>query len=82
MTKISEYPAISNPDLEDLLIGTDSQNQDLTKNFTLSSIKSLVLTSPNMSEVPQYDDNADALSGGLVAGDVYRTGDVLKIVHD
>lgn len=82
MTKISEYPAISNPDLDDLLIGTDSQNQDLTKNFTLSSIKALVLTAPNMLEVPQYDDNADALANGLIVGDVYRTGDDLKIVHD
>lgn len=26
-------------------------------------------------------DNAAALAGGLVAGDIYRTGDLLKIVH-
>ncbi len=29
----------------------------------------------------EYADNAAALSGGLLAGDVYRTGDLLKIVH-
>jgi hypothetical protein len=29
----------------------------------------------------EYNDNAAALSAGLVAGDLYRTGDVLKIVH-
>ena len=29
----------------------------------------------------EYADNAAALSAGLVAGDLYRTGDLLKIVH-
>lgn len=29
----------------------------------------------------EYADNTAALAGGLVAGDVYRTGDALKIVH-
>ena len=29
----------------------------------------------------EYADNAAALTGGLVAGDLYRTGDLLKIVH-
>lgn len=28
-----------------------------------------------------YVDNAAALAGGLVVGDIYRTGDLLKIVH-
>lgn len=29
----------------------------------------------------EYTDNADALAGGLTIGDVYRTGDLMKIVH-
>ena len=29
----------------------------------------------------EYDDNAAALAAGLVAGDLYRSGDLLKIVH-
>lgn len=29
----------------------------------------------------EYNDNAAALAGGLVAGDFYRTGDALKVVH-
>ena len=33
------------------------------------------------SGAPEYADNAAALLGGLVAGNIYRTGDVLKIVH-
>ena len=29
----------------------------------------------------EYTDNADAIAGGLSIGDVYRTGDLMKIVH-
>ena len=81
MTKISEYPVIATPELDDLLIGTDANNSDITKNFSLESLKSLILTSPSMSEVLEYVDNADAIANGLVSGDIYRTGDLLKIVH-
>lgn len=35
----------------------------------------------NISSVLEYADNATALSNSLVVGDVYRTGDLLKIVH-
>ena len=35
----------------------------------------------NIPNVPEYTDNANAISNGLVVGDVYRTGDNLKIVH-
>lgn len=38
-------------------------------------------TSLRIEVVQPYADNAAALSAGLVAGDVYRTGDILKIVH-
>lgn len=31
--------------------------------------------------IPEYADNAAAKSGGLVDGQMYRTGDLLKIVH-
>jgi len=40
---------------------------------------SLVLTSPIAT--PEYANNAAALFAGLVAGQIYRTGDLLKIVH-
>ena len=40
---------------------------------------SLVLTSP--TSTPEYANNASALFAGLVAGQIYRTGDLLKIVH-
>ncbi|MCD4744995.1 MAG: hypothetical protein K8R58_01710 [Bacteroidales bacterium] len=31
--------------------------------------------------LPEYADNATAIAGGLSAGDFYRTGDLLKVVH-
>jgi hypothetical protein len=40
---------------------------------------SIVLTSPVTT--PEYADNSSALFAGLVAGQIYRTGDLLKIVH-
>ena len=35
----------------------------------------------NASGILEFANNAAALVGGLVAGDFYRTGDALKIVH-
>lgn len=35
----------------------------------------------NYTNLPEYADNAAALAGGLVIGQVYRTGDLLKVVH-
>lgn len=35
----------------------------------------------NISEPADFADNAAAISGGLVIGDIYKTGDALKVVH-
>lgn len=40
-----------------------------------------ILLSIPYTGAPEYDDNAAAILGGLLQGQVYRTGDVLKIVH-
>jgi len=42
MTKISQYPEVALPDVEDLLVGTDVENSNATKNFTIQSIVDLV----------------------------------------
>lgn len=81
MTKISEYPILTNPTEDDILIGTDVNSSDETRNFSIASIIALALTMPNLIDIPSYNDNSDAISDGLVNGDVYRTGDLLKIVH-
>jgi hypothetical protein len=39
----------------------------------------LILTTPQVT--PQYANNAAALFAGLPPGKIYRTGDLLKIVH-
>ena len=41
MTKISLYPEISVPDIDDLLIGTDVENSSATKNFSIQSVLGL-----------------------------------------
>ena len=41
---------------------------------------SLVLSVP-ATGAPQYANNAAAVFAGLSVGQVYRTGDLLKIVH-
>ena len=38
-------------------------------------------TGIKISSVSEYADNTAAIAGGLTTGDVYRTGDLLKIVH-
>jgi len=38
-------------------------------------------TGIKVTGVLEYGDNAAAIAGGLTTGDVYRTGDLLKIVH-
>lgn len=87
MTKISQYPDDSNITIDDKLVGTDAENSLETKNFTFSDVISflqlnlLVMNTPSFTGISEYADNAAALTAGLVAGNVYRTGDVLKIVH-
>lgn len=34
-----------------------------------------------VASIPEYSGNASAAASGLVAGDIYRTADALKIVH-
>lgn len=78
MGKISSYSTDNNVSYNDKLIGTDAEDSNKTKNFTVEDILSLPL--PN---VPVYADNAAALAAGLVAGNVYRIAatDYLGVVH-
>jgi len=77
MAKISSYPAISVPDLDDILIGTDISSNNATKNFKLSDVISLI-----GSTLLTFANNAAALSGGLTIGDLYKTatGEVRVVV--
>lgn len=44
MAKISTYPIDTNVSLSDKLIGTDSDNNNETKNFTIGSLATLILS--------------------------------------
>lgn len=67
MANINSYPTDGSVSYADKLIGTDAEDSNKTKNFTIGSILSMPLPS-----VPVYADNTAALAGGLVAGNVYR----------
>ena len=62
MAKISTYPIVSVPTLNDLLIGTDVENLNNTKNFSLADIQSLIVTG---NYVPYVGANQDTFLGAF-----------------
>ena len=88
MGKINSYPISALPKLNDKLVGTSigGTPSNGTYNFTPAELLALFEANFNapaivIADVPQYADNAAALLGGLVAGQIYRTNDYLKIVY-
>jgi hypothetical protein len=86
--KINSYTVAALPKLDDRLIGTsvDGTPPNGTYNFTPAELLELFQANFNapaivIADTPVYADNAAAILGGLVAGQIYRTGDYLKIVH-
>jgi hypothetical protein len=86
--KINSYTIIALPKLDDRLVGTSVNGTppNGTYNFTPAELLALFEANFNapaivIANTPEYADNAAALVGGLVAGQIYRTGDLLKIVH-
>lgn len=49
-------------------------------NWLTTRVKKLCCIT-NYTNLPEYADNAAALAGGLIVGQFYRTGDILKVVH-
>ena len=71
MAKISSYPSVSPVELTDKLIGTETTNNNATKNFTIQNMLALV---PNaILTLPTYASDAAALAGGLVQGQLYKS---------
>jgi hypothetical protein len=86
--KINSYTVAALPKLDDRLIGTsvDGTPPNGTYNFTPAELLELFQANFNapaivIADTPVYADNATAIAGGLVTGQIYRTGDYLKIVH-
>jgi hypothetical protein len=67
MSTINSYPTDNAVSYNDKLIGTDAEDSNKTKNFTIGSILSMPLPS-----VPVFANNAAAIAGGLAVGRVYR----------
>ena len=64
----------------DPLSGMQFSYTDLTGPTVLSSL-GVNTTGINLTGIQEFADNAAALLGGLTTGYLYRTGDILKIVH-
>ena len=71
MSKISSYAIDSTPNVGDKLIGTDVDNLNATKNFTVGQVLSL-LSGVSLT-LPTYASNSAALAGGLVQGQLYKS---------
>ena len=83
MAKISTYTIVSDPSIDDKLIGTDISDEisnNETKNFLISSILRLL---PNATlTLPTWENNNDAIDGGLSVGQLYKNYDgVVYIVY-
>lgn len=73
MAKISTYPADSSPSLSDYVIGTDINDSNNTKNYTLGSILALANPSLQSTYVPYTGANNNVNLGSY---DLTTTGDV------
>jgi hypothetical protein len=74
MAIIISYP-VATPILSTLLLGTQHDPEmgaSVTKNFSVSSIVSITMAN-GFKNLDVYANNAAALIGGLVAGEIYRT---------
>lgn len=64
---------------------TESAEMDFNVMNSASLISALILKSTGVVNIPtslgNFTNNAAAITGGLVAGDIYRNGDTLMIVH-
>jgi hypothetical protein len=74
MAGIVAYP-VASPETSDLLLGTEIKEEgNLTKNFTIGSVFSL-MKQTGFSGLQVYADNAAALIAGLEENNVYRKAD-------
>jgi hypothetical protein len=78
MAKISTYPDVIPPALDDYVIGTDVSNSLATKSFVIADVIDLATTTGQFltlidNNLPVYEDNAEAIIGGLDVNSIYQT---------
>ena len=66
MTKISAYSEISIPTTDDLLIGTDVETQNETKNFSIQGIIDLTLDTGVSGTFISADEKTITVVNGLI----------------
>jgi len=72
MAKIETYTLAGSPiSGADKLIGTDSANNNETKNFSVQEIFDFIFENGNLLD--SYTNNSAAIAGGLVVGNIYQT---------
>jgi hypothetical protein len=79
MAKISTYAQVSPPNLSDMLIGTDSQDSNATKNFTISEVLDLINDAGLLSQFVPYEganNNVDLGSYQLYCGGIFLGGPI------
>jgi hypothetical protein len=82
MSRISTYPIDTVVDTADLLIGTDSEDQNITKNYTIASIISLAESSIDLAEVLAVGNTATNninLTGIMTATTVNGTNGTIGV---
>ena len=72
--KISSYAVLSNPQLGDKLIGTDVNDMDVTKNFTIESLLQLGSSSGLFVPYTGAIDNLDLGSNSVIANSFIKVG--------
>lgn len=70
MAKISTYPTIGSPSLSDLLIGTDSADNNATKNFSISEVLGLISQVYDYVPYTGATGNVDLNGYALTVGNV------------
>lgn len=81
MSKISSYSQVAAAGLTDMLIGTDVDDSNATKNFTIQQLLSLLGGGSTGAIIilPDYIDDAAAGAAGLVTGQLYQTTGTVKV---
>lgn len=76
-TDISNFYIAGSP----IITGTSGSGYLNSNSLKVSTGKTLFGGGIKVSSIIEYTDNSDAISNGLTAGDIYRSSDILKIVH-
>tara|TARA_R110002012_G_scaffold317513_1_gene534162 strand:+ start:2413 stop:2676 length:264 start_codon:yes stop_codon:yes gene_type:complete len=71
MAKISTYTIDATPQLDDKVIGTDVNDSNITKNYTIESIVAMLSTAT--VSLNAYASDAAAGAAGVVAGQLWQT---------